>query len=113
LPIPEKAFAEISIDFIIDLLETSKKSTFCMVIVDRFSKAPLLQGILEITAKATAKRLYETFYPYYGIPRAITSDRGTQFVSRMWRYFCKLLKIKQRLSTAYHAQTDGQTERMN
>jgi hypothetical protein len=84
-----------------------------MIIVDRFSKAPLLQEMSEITAKAIIKRLYETFYPYYGISRAIINNRGIQFVSRIWRYFCKLLKIKQRLFTAYHAQTDGQTERIN
>jgi hypothetical protein len=102
LPVPERAFAEISIDFITDLPMTKKKSTNCLVVVDRLTKAPLLQGIGEITAEATARRLYETFYPYYSIPRAITSDRGTQFVSDVWRYFCKLLNIEQRLSTAYH-----------
>jgi hypothetical protein len=77
LPIPEKAFAEISINFITDLPITKKKSTNCLMVVDRLTKAPFLQGIGEITAETTAKRLYETFYPYYGIPRAITSNRGT------------------------------------
>jgi hypothetical protein len=77
LPIPERAFAEILINFIIDLPITKKKSINCLMIVDRLTKAPLLQGIKKITAETTAKRLYETFYPYYGIPSAITSDRGT------------------------------------
>jgi hypothetical protein len=113
LLISERAFAEILIDFITDLPITKKKFTNCLVVMDRLIKAPLLQGMGEITAETTAKRLYETFYPYYGIPRAITSDRRTQFVSDVWRYFCKLLNIKQKLSTAYHPQTNGQTERMN
>jgi hypothetical protein len=56
--------------------DDQKKSTNCLVVVDRLTKAPLLQNIKEITAKATARRLYETFYLYYGILRAITSDRG-------------------------------------
>jgi hypothetical protein len=102
LSIPEKAFAEISIDFITDFPTTKKKSTNCLMVMDRLAKAPFLQGIEEITAEATAQRLYETFYPYYGIPRAITSDRGIQFMNNVWRYFCKLLNIKQKLFTAYH-----------
>jgi hypothetical protein len=77
LLISERAFAEILIDFIIDLPITKKKSTNCLVVIDRLIKAPLLQGMGKITAETTAKRLYETFYPYYGISRAITSDRGT------------------------------------
>jgi hypothetical protein len=71
--IPEKAFAEISMDFITDLPMTKKKFTNCLVVMDRLTKAPLLQNIGEITAEATARRLYEIFYPHYGIPRAIIS----------------------------------------
>jgi hypothetical protein len=77
LLIPERAFAEISIDFITDLPMTKKKSTNCLVVMYRLTKAPFLQNIKKITAEATARKLYETFYPYYGISRAITSDRGT------------------------------------
>jgi hypothetical protein len=77
LLIPERAFAEILIDFITDLPITKKKSTNCLMVVDRLTKAPLLQGMGEITAETTAKRLYETFYPYYGIPRAIINDKRT------------------------------------
>jgi hypothetical protein len=76
LPILERAFAEISIDFITDLPMTKKKSINCLVVVGRLTKAPLLQVMGEITAEATARRLYETFYSYYGIPRAIISDKG-------------------------------------
>jgi hypothetical protein len=77
LPIPEKAFAEISIDFITDLPIAKKKSTNCLIVMDRLTKAPFLQGMGEITAETIAKRLYETFYSYYSVPRAITSDKGT------------------------------------
>jgi transposase InsO family protein len=100
--ISERAFAEISIDFITDFPTTKKKSINCLVVMDRLTKALFLPDIGEITAEATARKLYETFYPYYGIPRAIISDRGTQFMNNVWRYFCKLLNIKQRLSIAHH-----------
>jgi hypothetical protein len=74
--ISKRAFAEISIDFITDFPMTKKKFTNCLVVVDRLTKALLLQGMEEITAEATARKLYEIFYPYYGISRAIISDRG-------------------------------------
>lgn len=47
------------------------------------------------------------------MPNAIVSDRGTQFVNAFWQIICKELKIHQRLSTAYHPETDGSTERAN
>jgi hypothetical protein len=50
---------------------------------------------------------------YHWIPDAIVSDRGTQFVSVLWRRLCEILRINRRLSTAFHPQTDGATERMN
>lgn len=49
----------------------------------------------------------------HGLPDSIVSDRGTQFTSEFWKWLCKLLQIDHHLSTAYHPQTDGQTERMN
>lgn len=48
-----------------------------------------------------------------GLPDSIVSDRGSLFTSKFWSALCFHLKIKQRLSTAFHPQTDGQTERQN
>jgi len=84
-----------------------------MVITDRLSKAPIFEAMHEITAEATAKRLLWCLIRYHGLPSAIVSDRGTQFVNRMWKRVCELLKIVHRLSTAFHPETDGSTERMN
>ena len=67
----------------------------------------------DLSIEAVAQRLFERHYPIHCIPTAITSDRGLQFVSDLWKHFCKLLDIEQRLSTRYHPQTDGATERMN
>lgn len=53
------------------------------------------------------------FYMHHGLPLAIVSDRGSQFVSGFWAEICKRLKIHRRLSTAFHPQTDGATERAN
>lgn len=114
LPIPERIWSEISIDFITDLPPSGRDAaTNCMVVTDRLSKGVELESMHDISAQAVAQRLFERHYPVHGIPTAITSDRGPQFVSDLWRHYCKLLNIEQRLSTAYHPQTDGATERMN
>jgi len=49
----------------------------------------------------------------HGTPTDIISDRGKHFVSQFWRSLCQLLGIKANLSTAYHPETNGQTERVN
>lgn len=64
-------------------------------------------------AETVAERFMYYYYRYHGFPKSITSDQGPQWVGRFWKHLCKLLGIKQRLSTTYHPQTDGITERWN
>ncbi len=52
-------------------------------------------------------------YRLHGLPSSIVSDRGSQFISTMWQSLCKRLRITASLSTAYHPETDGQSERAN
>jgi hypothetical protein len=49
----------------------------------------------------------------HGVPKKIVSDRGSQFTSRFWRSFHENMSMELNFSTAYHPQTDGQTERTN
>jgi transposase InsO family protein len=110
----ERIWGEISIDFITDLPPSGRdNATNCIVVTDWLTKGVELEGMHDISAKAVAQRLFERHYPIYGIPTAITSDRGPQFVCNLWRHFCKLLGVEQRLLTAYYPQTDGAMERMN
>ena len=67
----------------------------------------------EIRAIDVAQKLLEQVFQHHGLPTAIVSDRGSQFVSMMWREVYRLLKITRRLSTAFHPETDGATERAN
>jgi transposase InsO family protein len=61
----------------------------------------------------TTKLFLDNIHRIHGLPNDIVSDRGTQFTSNFWRGLFQLLNVKINLSTTYHLQTDGQTERVN
>jgi hypothetical protein len=114
LPIPGQIWREISMDFITGLPPArGSGETTCLVIVDRFSKGVIFEPVSDMSAKGTANLFIKLFYRRHGLPSAITSDRGTQWVNAFWKRVCQLLKIERRLSTAYHPETDGSTEQKN
>jgi hypothetical protein len=78
-----------------------------MVIIDRLGKGIVLNPLEKLGADYVARRFIKCFIGLQGIPSAVTSDRGNQFVNDLWS------RIERRLSTAYHPETDGQTERTN
>jgi transposase InsO family protein len=112
LPIPSRLWREVSVDFVVDLPESSG-CTNLMVITDRLGKGVILEALKTITADDVARIFLRTFYRSHGLPSAIVSDRGPQFTKSLWSRVCQLLSITRRLSTAYHPETDGSTERMN
>jgi len=68
----------------------------------------------ETVDAAGVAKLYATYvFPHYGLPKKVISDRDPRFASNFSREMCSLLGIKQNISTAYHPQTDGQSERTN
>ena len=76
LPIPDRIWTEISIDFIIDLPE-SEGCTIIVVVTDRLSKGVLAGGLPELTVEALTKWFLRAYYPYHFLPAAIVSDRGS------------------------------------
>ena len=112
LPIPDRLWREISVDYIVDLPE-SNGCTNIMVITDRLGKGVIFEPCSDITAETLTEAFVRRFYSEHGLPAAIVSDRGSQFVSILWARVCQDLGIVRRISTAYHPQTDGATERAN
>ena len=68
---------------------------------------------MNISLEEIAKIYRDEIWKLHGIPRKILSDRGLQFTSKFMKELTKVLGMKRQLSTAYHLQTDGQTERIN
>ena len=100
-----------SVDFITGLAP-SKDCTSIMVVTDRLSKSIIAVPMKETRAIDVAQTFLEHIFQHHELPTAIVSDRGTQFVS-MWTEVCRLVKITRRLSTTFHPETDGATERAN
>jgi hypothetical protein len=101
-----------------DFMELPKdRSGFDMVFVtvDRLSKRAVSVPCHKktTTAKEMARLWVRYVFPWTGLPDSIVSDRGGQFISEFWNEVCQILRIKIKLSTARHAQTDGQTEIAN
>ncbi|KAL0149885.1 hypothetical protein M9458_054816 [Cirrhinus mrigala] len=111
LPIPQRPWSHIGVDFVTDL-PAAEGNTCILLMVDRFSKMCKffpLKGLP--TAMETAETLFQHLFRHFGLPEEIVSDRGPQFISHVWKAFFKLLGVTVNLSSGYHPQTNGQTER--
>ena len=114
LTLPEGKWREVSIDFITDLPAEQGAEDSIMTIVDRATKMVHLIPCWKTTTAGEVARLYwQQVVRLHGIPRAIHTDRGAQFVGRWWREIWSLLGTKLKYRTAYHPQSQGQVERMN
>ncbi|KAK3511404.1 hypothetical protein QTP70_007228 [Hemibagrus guttatus] len=111
LPVPSRPWSHLGVDFVTNL-PTSRNHTCVFMVVDRFSKSCRLLPLKgPPTALETAELIFNHVFRYFGIPEDIVSDRGPQFVSRVWRVFLTRLGVAVSLSSGYHPQTNGQTER--
>jgi transposase InsO family protein len=115
LPFPTQPFEEISIDFITKLPPCQHQDRIVdavLTVVDRFTKVALfIATTTTVTAAELAQLLYEHVECRFGTPLGIVSDRDSLLTSKFWVELAKAREVKQRLSTAYHPQTDGQAER--
>ena len=113
LEVPERPWQHLTMDFI-DQLPRSHQFNAILVVVDRLTKwGVFLPCDVRINSSKLADLLIERVFSIHGLPDSIVSDRGSKFTSGFWGNVCERLKIERRLSTAYHPQTDGQTERVN
>ena len=113
LPVPSKPWKGITCDFIVDLPPSNGYDAL-LVFVDRLTKMiHLIPCNKASDAPQFARMFLDHIVRLHGLPESIVSDRGAIFTSHFWKTLTKLLNINGRLSTSFHPQTDGQTERIN
>ena len=114
LPIPERVWDSVGIDFVGPFPTSKEGNDYILVLIDRLSKMLKLRACRQsITASGTGKLLLEMMLDVGRLPSSIVSDRDVRFTAAAWGQLWRGLKTELKMSTAYHPQTDGQTERMN
>ncbi|KIN99114.1 hypothetical protein M404DRAFT_78798, partial [Pisolithus tinctorius Marx 270] len=117
LSVPSRPWEAIGIDFVGPLPESKDRDgeyDSITVIIDLLtSMVHIVPSRTTYTAREVAELMFAEVYKHHGLPRAIVSDRDVLFTSTFWKRLNELIGIKQKMSSAYHPETDGATERAN
>ena len=117
LSVPEGPWQDIAVDLVVDLPPSKDINGIeyhnIMVVTDRLTKMRHYTPCNEMDAISIAKYFQRDVYSLHGLPNTVTSDRGSQFVAVFTKRLCERLGIQQRKSSAFHPQTDGQSENSN
>jgi hypothetical protein len=110
---PDAPWEVISVDFIVELPESHGYDAIMCVVDSLTKRAHFIPTHTTLNAEGTALLFLKEVWKHHGTPRVVVSDRGPQFIAAFTRELYKLLGIKLAMLTAYHPQTDGQTEHIN
>ena len=111
--VPKKPWSHLTVDFITKLPVVAEKDVV-LVVCDRLSKMTHFVATTEGTSvEGLARLFWDNVWKLHELPESVVSDRGPQFAVELTKELNRMLGIKTKLSTAFHPQTDGQTERMN
>ena len=111
--VPQKTWSHLTVDFITKLPVVAGKDAI-LVVCDKLSKMMHFVATTEGTSAEGLARLFrDNVWKLHGLLESVVLDRGPQFVAELMKELNRMLGIKTKLSTAFHPQTDGQTERMN
>jgi transposase InsO family protein len=112
--VPEWKWEEIAMDFIMGLPRTQPGYDSIWVIMDRLTKLAHFIPVKTTNSRPQLTELYMSrIVCLHRVPKKIVSDRRTQFTLKFWERLHEILDTQLRFSSAYHPQTDGQTERVN
>jgi hypothetical protein len=113
LAIPEDRWNTISVDFVVELPDAHGYDAVMVTVDSTGKRGHFIPTTTTVTACGAAQLFLRNVWKLHGLPSKVVSDRGPQFVAEFLRELYRLLGISLAASTAYHPQTDGQTERLN
>ena len=108
-----KAWEMIGMDFIGPIKRSRRGNKYILVITEYLTKWVEAKAMREATGEKVAEYLYKEIICRHGCPKVILSDRGTHFNNKVVQDLCNRFQIRQQLSSPYHPQTNGLTERFN
>ena len=109
---PSEIFHMVGLDFWGPVQESNKGNKYVLVLTDYLSKFVVAKALPSCTSQVVAKFIVETAL-IFGVPSQLITDNGTHFKNGLFQCLSKILGFKHILSTPYHPQTNGQTERWN
>ena len=109
---PDARFDRVHVD-LVGPLPPSNGCVYLLTCVDRFTRWPEAIPIPESTAETVARAFIQTWISRFGVPSTVTTDRGRQFESHLWRAFTQLLGTKHIRTTSYHPMANGLVERFH
>ena len=112
IPIPARRFSHVHVD-LVGPLPPSQGFNYLFTAIDRTTRWAEAIPLGSITAADCAQALLQGWVSRFGVPAAVTSDRGTQFTSEVWAELCTLLGVQHRQTTAYHPEANGMVERFH
>ncbi|UYV63925.1 hypothetical protein LAZ67_2006034, partial [Cordylochernes scorpioides] len=113
IPAANYPFERVGIDLLGPLPSTKNRKKWMIVLTDYYTKYAETKAVIDATAREVAKFLTENVILKHGAPRYLISDRGSQFTSNLVKEITKICQIQHCLTTSYHPQTNGLTERLN
>ncbi|CDJ49851.1 Similar to Transposon MAGGYgagandpolgenehomologues, related [Eimeria brunetti] len=114
LLIPSRWWSHVSLDFVTDLSFTTTGHDAILVVVDSLSKmAHFIPAKKSHSAADTVEVLADRLIRYHGFLNVLVSERDPRFQSEVWSQLCSRFNLTRAMSSSYHPQTDGQTERVN
>ena len=114
LDIPNERWECVTMDLITQLPKTARDHDAVFTVVDKLSKHTyFIPTTTNVNAVGLAQLFFDNIFRHHGLPRSIVSDRDPRFTSKFWDSLFTLLDTKLSMSTAFHPQTDGQSERAN
>ncbi len=112
MPLPARRFAHLHVD-IVGPLPMSKSFTHIFTMIDRSTRWVEVVPLATTSVADCAAAMVREWVARFGVPDAVTSDRGAQFTSTLWAAFCGLLGIQHHPTSAYHPQANGMVERFH
>ncbi|GFU69213.1 retrovirus-related Pol polyprotein from transposon 17.6 [Trichonephila clavipes] len=109
---PSQRFDHVHLD-LIGPLPPSNGYTYCLTMIDRFSKWPEAQPLKDITAETVAEAFFSSWVSRFGTPAILTTDRGRQFEFSLFKALSKLLGVQKCRTTGYHPQANGMIEELH